>query len=183
MKSLYYLLLILPPSLAQSGKAEPAMVCNDSVLPASAHRLLNLEFPEWRPKHVSDMNPYDQQLWLTAEHSKDCPGIVSGHFETADELSYALLLVPKSNPSEGHKIVVLSKGAPKSAYTWKLLLHGDGTSSGLVISKAAPGKYSDWENKKSIQLKMDGILVEWLEKAGVLYFWSKGQYHELTVSD
>ncbi len=107
-----------------------------------------------------------------------------GHFETADEFSYAILLVPKSNPGGGHKVVVVSKGAPKSAYTWKLLDHAEGqTYSGLVISKATPGKYSDWENTKSIRLKLDGIQVEWMEKGAVLYFWSEGRYRKIRVSD
>jgi len=39
-----------------------------------------------------------------------------------------------------------------------LLDHRSGqTCSCLVISKTEPGKYSDWENKRSVQLKLDGI--------------------------
>lgn len=130
------------------------------------------------------MNADDQQLWLTPIRDKECPGIAVGHFETADKLSYAILLVPKSSRGGGHKVVVVSKGAPKSAYTWKLLDQAEGqTYSGLVISTATPGKYSDLENNKSIQLKLDGIQVEWMEKGAVLYFWSEGRYRKIVVSD
>jgi hypothetical protein len=168
----------------QISPTQHATACDDSALPTSVRDLLNAKFSDWRPKQVSDMNADDQQVWLTAVHGKECPGIAVGHFETADELSYAILLVPKSNPSGGHKVVVVSKGAPKSTYTWKLLDHAEGqTYSGLVISKAAPGKYSDLENNKSIQLKLDGIQVEWLEKGAVLYFWSEGRYRKIVVSD
>lgn len=168
----------------QISPTQNATACDDSALPTSVRDLLNAKFSEWRPKQVSDMNPDDQQLWLTAVHGKECPGIAIGHFESADELSYAILLVPKSNPSGGHKVVVVSKAAPKSAYTWKLLDHAEGqTYSGLVISKAAPGKYSDLENNKSIQLKLNGIQVEWMEKGAVLYFWSEGRYRKIVVSD
>jgi len=161
-----------------------ATACDDSALPASVRDLLKAQFPEWRPKQVSDMDADDQQLWLTAVHGKECPGIAVGHFETADEFSYAILLVPKSNPGGGHKVVVVSKGAPKSAYTWKLLDHAEGqTYSGLVICKAPPGKYSDWENTKSIRLKLDGIQVEWMEKGSVVYFWSEGRYHKIQTTD
>ena len=130
------------------------------------------------------MESDDQQLWLKGSKPKDCPGIATGHFQSTKELSYALLLVPKSNPNEGHKIIVVSKNETNDSYDWRLLDHAEGqTYSGLVLSKAAPGKYSDWENEKSIQLKLDGIQVEWMEKGAVLYFWSEGRYRKLQISD
>jgi hypothetical protein len=168
----------------QISPTQHATACDDSALPASVRDLLKAQFPEWRPKRVSDMDSEYQQLWLSSVHGEECPGIATGHFETVPELSYAILLVPKSNPSGGHKVVVASKGEPKSTYTWKLLDHAEGqTYSGLVISKAPPGKYSDWENTKSIRLKLDGITVEWMEKGAVLYFWSEGRYHKIQTSD
>jgi hypothetical protein len=130
------------------------------------------------------MNADDQQLWLKGPNGKECPGIAIGHFDSADRLSYALLLVPQSNPSGGHKIVVFSKGATKDVYTWGLLDHAEGqTYSGLVISKAEPGKYDDSETTKSVQIKLDGLFVEWMEKGAQLYYWSGGRYHKLQVSD
>ena len=57
------------------------------------------------------------------------------------------------------------------------------TYSGLAISTAEPGKYSDWENKRSVRLKLDGIYEEWLEKGALLYYWSMSNYHKLQVSD
>jgi hypothetical protein len=168
----------------QISPAQNVTACDDSALPAPVRNLLSAKFSEWRPKQVSDMDPDDQQLWLTAVHGKKCPGIAVGHFETADEISYAILLVPKANPNGGHKVVVVSKAAPKRAYIWTLLDHGEGqTYSGLIISKVGPGKYSDLENDESIQLKLDGIQVEWLGKGAVIYFWSESRYRKVVVSD
>lgn len=168
-----------PVSASQASSA-----CSETALPTSVNELLKTKFPQWRPKQVSDMDPDDQQLWLKSAHEKECPGIAIGHFENASELSYAILLVPKSEPSGGHKILVFSKGLAKDAYTWRLLDHAEGeTYSGLVIFKAPPGKYSSWENTKSIQLKLDGVYVEWMEKGAQLYYWSGGRYHKLQVSD
>ena len=80
--------------------------------------------------------------------------------------------------------MVISKDVPKDTYTWKLLDHSEGqTYSGLVISKTRPGKYDDWERTKSIRIKLDGLLVEWIEKGAELYYWSAGQYRKLQVSD
>ena len=99
-----------------------------------------------------------------------CPGLVSGRFETPDKVSYALLLVPKSNKDAGYKVIVLSKRAADDSYDLKLVDHADAPASvGIVDSKVPPGKYSDWEVKKSIQLKLDGLLVEWMKKGTFLY--------------
>jgi hypothetical protein len=163
--------------------AEKPPSCDDTTLPAPIRDVLKSRFPQWRPKQVSDMGADDQQLWLNGPNGKGCPGITIGHFESADSLSYAFLLV-QSNPSGGHKMVVISKGPTGDAYTWKLLDHADGqTYSGLVISKVEPGKYSDFEHTKSIQIKLDGVYVEWMEKGAQLYCWSGGRYHKLQVSD
>ena len=175
---------ILACLLARPGRAQTPIVCDSAALPAAAQHLLALKFSQWRPKLVSDMDADDHQLWLSATKDKACPGLVSGHFETPDKVSYALLLVPKSNTDAGYKVIVLSKRAADDCYDLKLVEHGDAPASvGIVVSKVPPGKYSDWEDKKSIQLKLDGLLVEWMEKGTFLYYWSAGQYRRIQTSD
>ena len=73
--------------------------------------------------------------------------------------------------------------ASDHAYRATLLDQGESTTSGLVISKMPPGKYSDFEQTKSLRLKLDAVNVEWLEKAAVLYYWANGKYHTIQVSD
>jgi hypothetical protein len=173
------LIAMFPPT----SRAQEQMKCIDTVLPAPVVELLKSKFIRWRPKQVSDMDADDQRLWLQA-HEKGCPGIAVGHFESADRLSYATLLVPKSEPSGGYKIVLFSKESNGDGYTWKLLDHAVGqTYSGLVISKASQGKYSDFESTKSVELKLDGIYVEWMEKGALLYYLSEGHFRKIQVSD
>lgn len=165
-------------SAVQESKSEQL------VLPTQIRTLLTANFPQWRPKQLSDMDADDQQLWLNGPNRSQSPGISVGHFEAAGELSYAVLLVPKSDPSGGYKIVVFSKEVEKGTFTWKLLDHADEqTYSGLVISKAGPGKYSDVADRKPVRLKLDSVYVEWMEKGAVLYYWSESRYHKLAVSD
>lgn len=79
---------------------------------------------------------------------------------------------------------MFSSGTTKDDYNWSLLDHADGqTYSGLVISKAEPGKYKDWEGTKAVRIKLDGLYVEWMEKGAVLYFWSEGHFRKIQVSD
>ena len=69
-------------------------------------------------------------------------------------------------------------------YGWRLLDHAEGqTYSGLVISKAEPGRYKDWEGTKTIQIKLDALYVEWMEKGARVYYWYAGRYHKIQVSD
>lgn len=172
-------LAAVPRSAAQGSSP-----CDATDIPAQVRELAKSKFAQWRPKQISDMEADDQQLWLKGPNGKACPGITIGHFESAKELSYGFLLVPKSEPTGGYKVVVFSKTPTGDAYAWKLLDHADGeTYSGLVISKADPGKYSDFERTKSIQTKLDGVYLEWMEKGAVLYYWSAGRYHRLQVSD
>jgi hypothetical protein len=174
--------VIAPQPVATASKAADASDCS-AALPAPMTELLASKFPEWRAKQLSDLESDDRELWLKA-HPHECPGIATGHFENAGKVSYAALVVPKSGSTGGYKIVVFSKGLTGDTYAWKLLDHADGqTYSGLVISKAEPGKYSDFERTKSIQTKLDGVYVEWIEKGADLYYWSAGRYHKLRVSD
>jgi len=140
------------------------------------------QFPEWRPKALSDLEGYDRQLWQEA-HRKEYPGIAVGHFENAEQLSYALLLVPRSTAKSGYKFVVISS-APENTYHSEILDHNNAEdASGMVISKAPPGKYSDFEQTKTVQLKLDSITLDWLEKSSVLYYWSEGHFLSIDTSD
>jgi hypothetical protein len=141
------------------------------------------KFPLWRAKQISDLDAYDRQLWLKA-HPKKCPGIAIGHFDDPDQFAYAVLLVPTTKSSDGYKIVVLSASGSGNAYSSKILDQEQGQGSdGLVISVAAPGQYSDFEDTKVTKVRVDGIYAEWIEKGAILYYWSAGRYHKLQVSD
>ena len=174
---LLILLALAPVSRAQSN------VCQDDVLSSPAKQILDQRFSDWRPKHVSDLSAYDKKLWLET-HPRECPGIAVGHFEQADRVAYAILLVPKSGHTASYKIVVLSEVAGE--YAVRLLDHADGSTysdSGLIISKEMHGTIPDFGDTKSVRLKLDAVNVEWLEKSSVLYYWSRGRYRSMQTSD
>lgn len=158
--------------------------CRTSSLPSGAKALLDTEYGDWRTKDVSDLGADDEGLWMKA-HPKECPGIAVGHFEEANRISYAVLLVPKSELKHGYKIIILGKSPTGDVYTARLLdqAGGEYSSSGLVISRVPPGKYSDFEDTASVRAKVDALNVEWIEKAGVLYYWANGKYHKIQTSD
>lgn len=173
------LLRPLPRALATQ---EPPR--SEKILNLQVEALLKAEFSQWRPKQLSDMDADDQHFWLNGPNGKNSPGIAIGHFELRDELSYAILLVHKSDPSDGYELLVFSKEPNKNAFAWKLLDHAEGQScSCIVISKTEPGRYSDLENKRSVQLSLDSIQLEWMGKGAQLYYWSGSRYRTLQTSD
>jgi hypothetical protein len=163
--------------------AQVADGCDAVKLPDSARQVLKEKFPSWRPKQVFDLGADDQDLWLKA-HDRECPGIAAGHFERMNQPAYAVLLVPEAKPTGGYKLVVLAESQTGSHYAARVLDQAEGpTYSGLVISAAAPGKFSDFESTKSVQVKLDSIYLEWIEKGAQLFYWSGGRFHKLQVSD
>ena len=174
--------VILAMVPVSSGQGKDA--CQISSLPSGAQVLLDRQYGDWRSKRASDLGPDDKQLWSKA-HPKDCPGIAIGHFEKPDQLAYAVLLVPKLQSSHGYRIVVLSKVATGDSYTARVLDQGDtqDSDSGMVISAAPRGSYSDFERTTAVQVKLDAVNVEWIEKAAVLHYWAHGEYRTLQTSD
>ena len=165
--------------------AETQNACEADALPPEAKSFVSKTFPGWRLKLTSDLVAYDQELWAK-EHPKECPGIAVGHFEAADQVAYGLLLIPKSVPELGYKIVVLNRSTTGNTYSVRVLDHAEGqpgADSGLVISKVPPGGYSGFDTTQSAKLRLDGLEAEWIEKSSVLYFWRNGRYRTLQTSD
>lgn len=161
--------------------------CDTAAVPVQIREMLRNKFGSWRPKQLSDLAADDQKTWLQSPSGKSCPGIATGHFESATELSYAFLLLRKSGLTHGYQIVIFSKQGRKGddgAYTSNLLERSDTEpDSSLVISKADPGKFSDLESEKSVRTNLDSVIVEWLEKGAVLYYWSADRYRRIVISD
>lgn len=165
--------------------AQTQNVCEADALPPEAKSFVSKTFPGWRLKLTSDLVAYDQELWAK-EHPKECPGIAVGHFEAPDQVAYGLLLIPKSVPETGYKIVVLNRSTTGNTYSIRVLDRVEGrpgADSGLVFSKVPPGDYCGFDTTQSAKLKLDGLEAEWIEQSSVLYFWENGRFRTLQTSD
>ena len=175
-------LLLFACFAAQSVLAATASdPCANITLPAGVEQVLKQQYPDWRPKTVTDLEGYDQKLWLST-NPRRCPGIATGHFEQANQLAYALLLVPNSGQNAGYKVIIVVRSDDHDNYAVRLLDQGK-FESGMVISRERPGKHTGLEATESVTLKFDGLNVEWLEKSSVLYYYADGSYHQLQTSD
>jgi hypothetical protein len=173
------LLAILSVAFCSAAQESP---CGKKALPASINQILDSTFTSWRPQRVTDLYEDDQKFWLDS-HSKECPGIASGHFESAESLSYAVLLVPTSEKQHGYRLIVFSASADASNYAWRSLESATGKDDfAPVIYKVLPGHHVGFDHTKSIRIKLDGIGVEWIEKSSYIY-WFEGHYRKLWTSD
>ncbi len=167
-------------SVAGSAPAKPPDPC--AVLPKPVLKLIATKFPGWRAKQLSDLDQDARQVWALS-HPHECPGVAEGHFENADRLSFAVFLVPQSDPVGGFKLIAFEKGAGTDAYGWELIDESNArTYSGAVISKSPPGKYSQVDATSSVTTTLDGVRFGLIDKGAVLYYWSDGRFQKLVLS-
>jgi hypothetical protein len=168
---------------ARPARAQTSNSCAETDLPGPVIDLIKAKFSGWRPEQLPDLAADDQQLWVKA-HGNQCPGTAVGHFESPDHLSYAVLLVPQSDPTGGCKLLVFTSMPSGDGYAWKTLVQWNGkTYTAVVISKAPPGRYSDYEHSKiSVTTSLDGVFLTFQEQGADLYYWSAGRYKTVRVS-
>jgi len=121
---LVLLAFILAFIAVQPISAAAADRCDKVPLPATVRGLLHDNYPEWRAKQMSDLDQGDKDTW-SDERLGACPGIAGGRFEDPAQLGYAVLRVPKSDPTRGYKIVMAVKAKGSDRYELKLLDHVD----------------------------------------------------------
>ena len=52
-----------------------------------------------------------------------------------------------------------------------------------VIATVPAGNYEEAMGPKKVQIDLDGISYEVMEKGAILYYWKNGRFHELATSD
>jgi len=174
-------------TMAFSVTSRAADPCDASALPQEIQTKLDRNYPDWQPEKLENLDEEDRKLWTNA-HPNDCPGIAIGHFESKNELSYALLLVSKPDRKRpGLRILVFSRPGPSAPCVVHLIGKWDtGTfyeGSDQVIATVSAGHYEEAIGPKRIQTDLDGIWYEVMEKDAILYYWKNGRYHELVTSD
>jgi hypothetical protein len=165
-----------------SAQAAP-QTCQVSGLPEDVRNVLESEYGGWRIQSAGDLQAGFQKAW-EAKRPGQCPGIVSGHFEGKADLSYALLLIPRSKAEQAYRLIVFSKKSGKDSYFSIVLDQSDTESaSGAAIYRAEPGLQFNEEKFSAFKLRLDGIYFESFEKGGYIYYWKRGRYQRVIESD
>jgi hypothetical protein len=175
-------LLVIPALLLSPGwfgaQSRAANPCDISVLPQEIQTKLEENYPDWQAERLEHLYDDDRTLWIKV-HPNDCPGIAIGHFESKNELSYAVLLISKPDRKRpGLRIVVFSRPGASAPYVSHLISEYDtGTfyeGSDQVIATVPPGHYEDVEGSRKVSTDLDGIGYEVMEKGAILFYWKNG---------
>jgi hypothetical protein len=170
--------------VAACASAQSAgQACQVSALPEGVQSILVSEYPTWRIETLADLDADYQKAW-TAKRPTECPGIAAGHFESKDDLSYALLLIPREKGRSGYRFLVVSRKSGKGAFSSTVLDQNDKETSGNpAIFHVDPGMAFNEEKFAAFKLKSEGIYFEFFEASGFIYYWKHGRYQRIVESD
>ena len=164
--------------------ANPIDPCTNTRVPKKVLNLIVRNYSQWHMLKLSDLPEPHQQKWLGSNYATYCPGIASGHFLSSTEASFAFSLLPRNKKTEGYRLVVVSKDRAKEGqYVDTVLDQANEPVNPQIVYTVPPGKYSDQSGTEAVELVLDGIQVEEMEKGAALFFWRDGQYRRLQVSE
>jgi hypothetical protein len=180
------LIFLLPAGLAfgqQPASKQESSLCRLDSLPTVIQHRLKEEYGTWKIQEPTDLSQRAREAW-EPEKPLTCPGIAVGHFESANSLSYAVLLVPTGHPDEGYRFLVFSQKLGQPGYEVRVLDKLDEKGAANYYIQSTPiSKFFDEASRKKFQAHTkDGILLtdSGENEYGVeVYFSSGGRYrHE-----
>jgi hypothetical protein len=177
------LLVVALTAVAQADNKIP--LCSTKDFPVQLQNQLKDKFGSWKIQDESSLALFTKQRWQS-EKPLECPGIAMGSFESADHVSFALLLVPKNNADAAYKLVLFTRGTNESSNAIKVVEEWDkGGASHYFVHKTEISKFlsRDWVTKLHVKTN-DGILIfdaAESEYGTDIYFWADGQYRHQWV--
>ena len=160
--------------------------CDLTALPVQLQQRLKAEFSSWKIQDAESLTKNAKERWQS-EKPLACPGIAIGNFASPTRTSYALLLVPLSNPDSAYRFLVFTPN--KEAQSDLTIIESSdapGAANGFVRSVALSKMFSaDWSRKLNVA-EPEGILFIDAgpdEYEADVYFWSEGKYHHEPIDD
>lgn len=172
--------------VAQALLGDSADLCEQKV-PESLKRLLTSGFPGFRPARLTDQARDAAEV--NGPSGRDgCMTVAEGDFDGDGQKDVALLLThPRSNAVR--LVVALHRAASWAIYslpTWC------GRVSTCYVQTAKPGLFRRSEalasplspdEREQIESRTESVVSGTVESTGIVYVYSKGQWHYVWVSD
>jgi hypothetical protein len=154
--------------------------CDEAqALPVGARSLISSSFAGWRVLHTADLFEDDQRLW-DESYREQCPGLIAGHFDSLEQISYAVALI-RRDPHVLHQTLVVFTGTA-TGYKTTVLVKPKSVGGFSVLTKFPPGKYSGTDGAK-VSSRYDVICLTKLEAAAVSFFWDGKSFRSLVTSE
>lgn len=176
-------IFVLPavPTLGQQTIGQQATVpCRLDSLPPAIQSHLREEYGSWRIQEAANLSARARGRW-ESEKPSGCPGMAVGHFESAQTLSYALLLVPLGHADAGYRFVVFSQKPGQSDYEAKILDKFEERGAANYFLRGMPiGKFFDEPSKKRFHAHTADVILLFdsaeNEYEVDVYYWSENHY-------
>ncbi len=153
--------------------------CKGFIVPKPVAHALSHAVPEWEVIDLSQLSEKHQDLWRK-RHSQVCPGIAEGKFTPKAMKSFAVLL-SKQQDGEPYLQVVLLTPAVRG-YDMLQVTPPSGAEGDNVLTTAQPGRYRGVDGK-TVDIRLNGIILEQLESGSVLFYWRNEKFHSLILSE
>jgi hypothetical protein len=154
--------------------------CSIEDAPAGVRQLLQENYSSWRVVTARDLLAEDRQIWRE-HHPGKCPGYAAAHLSDADRLSYAFNLIRKTGKAAYQALIVMDP--EEDGYKVHVLQKPFSIGPLCVMSIHPPGLVTSSVDGRSVRSKFSVITLEVLESGAIVYYWSKGQYREIQISD
>jgi hypothetical protein len=174
-------------SLGLAKAAEEPASCNPVSLPSDIQSRLKKDFGLWKIQESENLSENARKT-SAGRKPPACPGIAMGLFQDAKTSSYAVLLVPVSQPNAGYRFLVFSRKTGELSYEPTVIEQfDDHGSSNYFIRKVSISDFFDAESKKKFQVQAtEGIeMIDSAENeyGAEIYFWSNGHFRREPVDD
>jgi hypothetical protein len=167
--------------LSTSARGSWAAACDSTVLPAQIKTALQTEFESVGWKIVTPellTSPDDRKIW-DQNYSRECPGVISGHF-TGEKVGYAINLVKGAKKGLEQQIVFF---APTREGFRKLILSPSmQVATVSVLRKFAPGTYRSPDSGHSVKVGFDTIGLSVIEGETIVYYWDGKGFQRIETS-
>jgi hypothetical protein len=127
------------------------------------------------------LDPASQEEFLSTS-ADGSPGLLSADFNGDGRRDYAVLLSFPQKKSVGEWLVVLI-GKPGRGFQLRLLEKYDGFHEDLYITMQPPREIKPSNSRRKAKFTMPGIARIHPERPLTLFYWDKGRFQRLKVSE
>jgi hypothetical protein len=175
---LFFTVLTTPAASEDQSRA-----CALAVLPPEMQRQIQANYSSWQVQDVPNLSASAKGRWQS-EKPLGCLGIAVGLFQSVNQKSYAVLLVPVNKPETGYRLLVFTSRESGSPEPIRIIEQSDmGGASNFFVHQITISKFfsTAWVKKLRVSTK-DGILFADAGKSEYetdIYFWTGEKYsHE-----
>src|SRR5229473_7376394 len=105
----FFTILVFSLSVQNVSFCQQSDPC-EGKLPEQVQAEVQTKFGGWRIETKEDLSDDHKQMWEKT-HSRECPGLASGHFRSPRDLSFAILLISKDPKIVGYRLLVADPGS------------------------------------------------------------------------